>query len=810
MGRWHWKIPAFLILSSVTLIALAATTVPTEIQQPGTQPNQVSNLESAGKCDNCHGGYDPKVEPAYNWRGSMMAHAGRDPIFWATVAIAEQSFDGAGDLCLRCHAPAGWLAGRSTPTDGSALTAADADGVECDVCHKSVNPDNSEYLGVQLPPFLANDETSPPVGYYGGGQFVLWGGSEKLGPYIDAEARHQFLQSKFHRSVDFCGTCHDVSNPAVGDLAHNHGAQVPLLPGTFSGTLGTAVQTKAAFNNFPYQYGVVERTYSEYKAGLLSKTRVSNYANLPADLKAGSIKAAYESALLAGRGGDYEDGAPRFFSCQACHMSPVVGQGCNKNPPVRKDLPLHDLTGGNYWMPDAIQYLDGLGKLRLGGGLLPAQVSAMNDGKLRAKTNLTRAAALKVSGNTLKVINLTGHKLISGYPEGRRMWLNLKWYDKNGTLVREDGRYGGLTASINGTPTTVKTLLNLSDPNTRIYEAHGAMTQQWASQLLSLGYASTFPLSYNRTTGAVTKTLGQLAAQAPGTYHETFHFALNNYLAKDNRIPPYGMSVDEATQRNIIPVPASQYGAPGSGGSYRYWDEFTLSPPAGAVSASIDLLYQPTSWEYVQFLNLANNRSVLFLANEGDNILQAWLNTGMAEPYAMVSASWAATVPVPKVTGFWPGAGAANSFIFVFGAGFVPNQTQVSVNGISASLAQVLDASLLIFVLPPGDTSGIITVTTPGGAASSSTPFGVPLSGLTITGLWPGEGPVNTVVFVFGSGFVANQTQVSLNGTSAPLVQTLDPTLLLFVAPPGATTGTVTVTTPVTSTTSTAVFVVTP
>ena len=176
----------------------------------------------------------------------------------------------------------------------------------------------------------------------------------------------------------------------------------------------------------------------------------------------------------------------------------------------------------------------------------------------------------------------------------------------------------------------------------------------------------------------------------------------------------------------------------------------------------------------------------------------------------MASTSWAATAPIPKVTGFWPGTGAANSFIFVFGAGFAPNQTQVSVNGISASLAQVLDASLLIFVLPLGDTAGIITVATPGGTASSSTPFGVPLTGLTITGLWPGEGPVNTVVFVFGSGFVANQTQASLNGISAPLVQTLDPTLLLFVVPPGATTGTVTITTPVTSTTSTAVFVVTP
>ncbi|MBS1135639.1 MAG: Fibronectin type domain protein, partial [Burkholderiaceae bacterium] len=73
-----------------------ATVVPNEIQQPGTQPGQVSNLETPDKCDNCHGGYNSAVEPAFNWRGSMMANAGRDPIFWATLAIAEQDFDGAG------------------------------------------------------------------------------------------------------------------------------------------------------------------------------------------------------------------------------------------------------------------------------------------------------------------------------------------------------------------------------------------------------------------------------------------------------------------------------------------------------------------------------------------------------------------------------------------------------------------------------------------------------------------------------------------------------------------------------------------
>ena len=90
-----------------------------------------------------------------------MANAGRDPIFWATVAIAEQDFGGSGDLCIRCHSTAGWLRGHSTPTDGSCLAAGDSDGVECDYCHKLTNPDDSEHLGDQFTPFLANDLGDP-------------------------------------------------------------------------------------------------------------------------------------------------------------------------------------------------------------------------------------------------------------------------------------------------------------------------------------------------------------------------------------------------------------------------------------------------------------------------------------------------------------------------------------------------------------------------------------------------------------------------------------------------------------------------
>ncbi len=624
---------------------------------PGTQPGEVGNLESPNRCDNCHQATSPVVNIAHDWRGSMMSHAGRDPIFWATVAIAEQDFDGSGDLCIRCHTMGGWLAGRSTPTDGSALTDADAaEGVSCDTCHMMTNPDNSEHSGVQNAPFIANDGGMPTEGHYGSAQLSISGGNAKLGPYADAVPKHQWDQSLFHRSVDFCGSCHDVSNPVVGDLAPNNGAQQALDAGTFNGLLDTVlnpqpIESKAAFNNPPYKYGVVERTFSEYKAGLLSQTLVSDYNALPNDLKGGAIQNAYNAALLAGNGGDYADGSARYFSCQTCHMMPIQGLGANKSGvPVRNDLPMHDLTGGNYWIPEVMQYMDANNALVLGGVLTPAEISGMNAGALRAKNNLENSAALSLQGDMLKVVNLTGHKLISGYPEGRRMWLNMVWKDIAGNIIREDGEYGTITVGmdVNGDDIvdandTVETLLDLDAPNTKVYEVHGAITSEWANKLIAVSssYADV-PVAYDRITGAVTYTVGDIAEQTPLTHHETFHFVLNNKVVKDNRIPPYGMDYDASLKRNILPVPVTQYGNAVSGGAFNYWDNFQLNPPVNAASGEIKLMYQPTSWEYIEFLYLANNGSVSFLANEGANILDAWVNTNMAQPHVMESIGWVA------------------------------------------------------------------------------------------------------------------------------------------------------------------------
>ena len=70
-----------------------------------------------------------------------MAQAMLDPIFLACLAIAEQDAPSVGDLCLRCHTPGGWLEGRSVDTGGGLLIEKDLQGVQCDFCHRLVDPD---------------------------------------------------------------------------------------------------------------------------------------------------------------------------------------------------------------------------------------------------------------------------------------------------------------------------------------------------------------------------------------------------------------------------------------------------------------------------------------------------------------------------------------------------------------------------------------------------------------------------------------------------------------------------------------------
>jgi hypothetical protein len=230
------------------------------------------------------------------------------------------------------------------------------------------------------------------------------------------------------------------------------------------------------------------------------------------------------------------------------------------------------------------------------------------------------------------------------------MWLNLRWYDAANQIVREDGAYGPIGRSVPdnaGVLHPVQSLLDLE--HTALYEAKPGMDRAWAAQLLSLGYPASLPLMYDRMDDQPEHTLGELGAAPAGTAWHTFHFALNNVAVSDTRIPPYGFRYDEARTRNALPVPDTQYGAPGPGGTYRYWDERTFAVPEGATRVEARLYYQQTSWEYIQFLWKANDGADAFLGLEGRNLLDAWLNTGESAPFqvALATASVSAPAQLP-------------------------------------------------------------------------------------------------------------------------------------------------------------------
>ena len=116
------KQAAWFIWAGAMLIVLASA-VRSEVVLPGTQPEE-GGIEFAKvqQCLMCHANTkNSSADPFFSWQGSMMAQAARDPVFRAALAIANQDAEGVGEFCLRCHAPRGWLEGRSTPADRLAL-----------------------------------------------------------------------------------------------------------------------------------------------------------------------------------------------------------------------------------------------------------------------------------------------------------------------------------------------------------------------------------------------------------------------------------------------------------------------------------------------------------------------------------------------------------------------------------------------------------------------------------------------------------------------------------------------------------------
>ena len=519
-----------------------------DFDMPGTQPFEGGgDAAPPTDCAVCHGGYNPAVEPYANWQGSMMAHASIDPLFEANMVIANQDAPDSGDLCLRCHDSSGWMQGRSVPTDGSAMLEKDKIGVSCDLCHRMVDPvDEFNLSPAEDIDVLAN--LSFPGSHYGNGMVVLDPVTRMRGPFNDTVAPHSVVVSSFHKSSNFCGTCHDVSNPAFTKDAQ--------------GIYQLNALNQSAGQVDPEIAAPVERTFSEWRHSAYNSEQGVYQPEFAGNKNAGTENAGFVS------------------TCQDCHMRDVIGKGCNSlDAPSRADMPLHDMTGGSTWVPQMI------------ANMYPAKVNqpAITAGIGRARYMLQNAASLAVTSENgklkAKVTNETGHKLPTGYPEGRRIWLNVKFFDAENGLISESGAYNSDTGVLS------------HDPEAKIYEVHPGIGENIA--------------------GAVGVPVGA-----------SFHFVLNNKIFGDNRIPPRGFTNENFAKFGGTPV----------GHSYadgQYWDDTEYTIPTGAVRAEVRLYYQSTSKEFIEFMLGQNNTHSKVLG-----MYNLWNNNGKCPPELMVQDQW--------------------------------------------------------------------------------------------------------------------------------------------------------------------------
>jgi hypothetical protein len=243
-----------------------------------------------------------------------------------------------------------------------------------------------------------------------------------------------------------------------------------------------------------------------------------------------------------------------FQSCADCHLPRFNPDGGNftigKTGPKRPAPRRHILVGGNLW---------GLRAVQAANPELSVFSDQFAETESWVKKNLASAAKLEltaptdpISGDTarvtVKVQNLTGHKLPSGYADGRRVVVQLR-VDGAPVLGAFDG----------GT---------LLDGAARVYEIqHGRV----------------------------------------GTGPEE-HLALHDTVVRDSRLPPRGFLPTAATR----PIGVSWFDLPDGGLSNADSFQVDVPLPAGSNGAQVAieavLLFQSTTPHYVNFL-AAENRS---------------------------------------------------------------------------------------------------------------------------------------------------------------------------------------------------------
>ncbi|MEJ2609741.1 MAG: hypothetical protein P8179_06520 [Candidatus Thiodiazotropha sp.] len=541
----------------------------------------------------------PLWDDHYSWSGMMMANSMRDPSFMAMLNVVNKTFiryvnahDGdpsdsdsdvallldrlgltgivterdangrlqpeehipvIADLCLRCHTPPGWLESHVEPFSiksphlkgqfwGSAITdhpgkpgapslwnplaesEAEIDGIQCDVCHRI--EDNykvpSNYDGSMMP--------AGNAGYFMSHNDYL---DHTIEGMSILTPNHDFL-----KSAELCGTCHNVTNPIFKTKTEINGTVPDLLH-------------------------PVERTYTEWYWSDFGpygpEDKQATCQNCHAPMKfLGAQTWLINPGLgdLWGKMDKVWTEAPFFYDIPPDRTSPVLNPDCG------------DSTDPSCWLP----------------GAYPAAETRNREFMKRAATIeiINSPAAIerdKTFNATVRVTNLTGHKLPTGYPEGRRMWIDIQAVDlKTGWTIY---RNGSINRGSIRRPEEAKIYEMVS-----IAEGYDDLTFE-GHNILDL----------NKN--------GRVSHQ-----EKEFHFILGNKVEKDNRIPPAGFNKDAYMADGAFIVPRDKLDNDYASG--QNWDDtsYEIEIPRwvqGPLEITATLKYQTFSNHYANFLHIEDD-----------------------------------------------------------------------------------------------------------------------------------------------------------------------------------------------------------
>jgi MYXO-CTERM domain-containing protein len=507
-----------------------------------TQPNELQQgLEPITSCETCHDFFSNEVDLAnggsvepWAWEGSMMANSARDPVFWAALALASQDAATVGETeeCVRCHSPRAFLEGNAGVIAFDDLTSNQETGIECDVCHRMIDDGVTQPGNAQF--VIADAPIGQPIHRRGPWTY------DEFGP----EPQHPWAQDlEYLPSSQMCGTCHDVSTPRERVDDRGVGLGVP-------------------FNE--------QRTYSEWL------------------------------------GSDFAEAGEQQRSCQDCHMptisTPTIGCNMFAGAPHETGGRRHVLVGANVGGMQLMKSLYGdagegdVPDWRYDESIAWAEEFVQTAATLEVEFPDSVDLAVGLDDLPVTVTNETGHKLPTGYSEGRVMWLEVtaRYQD---TLVWSSGLWDSRAGTIE------------DDLQVRRYEA---IAERWSD-------------------GA------------------SLHLLLNDHWVVDNRIPPKGLTANPETD------PVGDRYAPLPDDTWPNFDvvSYVFAPTqiedatpgeADTLELEVRLLYWLNTPNYLEFLAEENQTN-----DAGTHVVDAFEAIGGSVPIVLAEAS--ASVPLTGLLG---------------------------------------------------------------------------------------------------------------------------------------------------------------